>query len=182
MHVQQMLRQWMSKQSLREEDTMSQDTQSPRPPEAPLIHYTADNYQPRESIGFLLTRVKNALMSALDHDLQGLDLTGAQWAILMRIANGCGRTAADLCRDNSYDTGSMTRMLDRLEEKGFIHRERSTEDRRVVQLALTEQGQALYPQLLQTGADVLNRHLVGFTLDEVELLKSLLRRMLANAA
>lgn len=157
---------------------MSDQSQKPVPS---LIHYTGETYRPEESIGFLLTRVKNVLINSLDADLQPLDLTGPQWAILMRVANGCGRTAADLCRDGSYDTGSMTRMLDRLEEKGFVRRERSTEDRRVVQLALTEQGEALLPQLRQMGADMLNRHLVGFTADEVELLKTLLRRMIANA-
>lgn len=155
---------------------------APSPDEPLLEHYTPGNYSPEESIGFLLSRVKNVMVGSLDHDLQGLDLTGAQWSVLMRIANGCGRTAADLCRDGSYDTGSMTRMLDRLEEKGFIRRERSTEDRRVVQLALSEQGQALYPELLARGAAMLNRHLKGFTPEEVQTLKTLLRRMLANAA
>ncbi|KAF7599518.1 MAG: MarR family transcriptional regulator [Candidatus Dactylopiibacterium carminicum] len=145
------------------------------------IHYEASTYRMDESIGLLLSRLKSAFVAALDQELQGLDLTAPQWVTLMRIANHCGGTATDLCRDFPYDSGSMTRMLDRLEEKGFIHRERSTEDRRVVQIRLTEQGEALLPQLREKGAAMHNRHLKGFTREEVAQLKSLLRRMLANA-
>ncbi|HEX5125654.1 MAG TPA: MarR family transcriptional regulator [Rhodocyclaceae bacterium] len=154
---------------------MKKESRSPA-----TVHYDGSNYDPSESIGFLLSRVKLVMVASLDADLESLDITGAQWAVLMRIAHGCGKTAADLCRDGSYDTGSMTRMIDRLEEKGFIHRERSTEDRRVVQLALTDQGEALLPELRKIGAKMLNRHLKDFTAADVQKLKDLLRRMLAN--
>ncbi|MGC3961961.1 MAG: MarR family transcriptional regulator [Rhodocyclaceae bacterium] len=146
--------------------------------------FNAETYNPPESIGFLLSRAKNAMGVFVDAELQRrqLDLTGAQWVMLMRIAHGCGRTAADLCRDNGYDTGSMTRMLDRLEEKGFIHRERSTEDRRVVQLALTDAGEALVPALREIGAAALNCHLRDFSQEEVDVLKGLLQRIVANGS
>jgi MarR family transcriptional regulator, multiple antibiotic resistance protein MarR len=148
------------------------------------MHYSPGSYLPQESVGFLLSQVKVAMSSFMEAELQshGLELTAAQWVTLMRIDQGCARTAADLCRDVNYDTGSMTRLLDRLEDKGYIRRERSTEDRRVVQLALTEAGQALMPQLKQVGANMLNHYLRDFSADEVSALKTYLRRMLAAGA
>ena len=74
----------------------------------------------------------------------------------------------------------MTRAIDRMEAKGLVQRNRSTTDRRVVQLALTDEGQrvaALVPPVL---ADVLNGHLSDFTHDEWLLLLRMLRRVLAN--
>jgi len=147
--------------------------------EAPL--YTSENYNPEESIGRLIADVSGRLLVAFDDEMTGMGITGAQWVILMRIANGCGATAADLCRFSRYDTGSMTRMLDRLEEKGLIRRVRSSKDRRVAHLELTDEGQNLYPLLPPVAIKVLNTHLKGFTQDEVELLKGFLNRMRANS-
>jgi DNA-binding MarR family transcriptional regulator len=143
--------------------------------------YTSENYKPEESIGRLIADVSGRLLSAFDEEMTGMGITGAQWVILMRIANGCGSTAAELCRFSRYDTGSMTRMLDRLEEKGLIHRTRSDKDRRVVCLELTEAGRDLYPLLPPVAIKVLNAHLQGFTREELDQFKGLLNRMRANS-
>jgi DNA-binding MarR family transcriptional regulator len=79
-----------------------------------------------------------------------------------------------------YDTGSMTRMLDRLEEKAVLRRERCTEDRRVVFLRMTATGQELLPQLRSAAVRVLSRHLAGFSPEEVDNLKQYLDRMIEN--
>jgi DNA-binding MarR family transcriptional regulator len=143
--------------------------------------YTLENYNPEESIGRLIADVSGRLLAALDSEMTGLGITGAQWVILMRIATGCGSTAAELCRFSRYDTGSMTRMLDRLQEKGLIRRVRSDKDRRVVRLELTEAGRDLHTLLPPVAIKVLNAHLTGFTRDELEHFKGFLNRMRANS-
>ena len=143
--------------------------------------YTAENYNPEDSIGRLIADVSGRLLAAFDDEMTDLGITGAQWVILMRIANGCASTAAELCRFSRYDTGSMTRMLDRLEEKDLIRRIRSSTDRRVIQLELTEAGRELYTLLPPVAIKVLNRHLEGFTRDELDLFKRFLNRMRANS-
>lgn len=152
---------------------------SDRDERAPL--YTPENYKPEESLGRLIADVSGRLLAAFDTEMTGKGITGAQWVILMRIANGCGTTAAELCRFSRYDTGSMTRMLDRLEEKGLIRRIRSSQDRRVAHLELTEEGRGLYPLLPPVAIKVLNAHLKGFTSEELELFKGFLKRMRANS-
>ncbi len=143
--------------------------------------YTLATYNPETSLGRLVAEVSGRLLAALDDEMTELGITGAQWVILMRIADGRGSTAAELCRHSRYDTGSMTRMLDRLEEKGLIRRVRSASDRRRVHLELTPAGRLLHPQLPPVAVKVLNAHLRGFSQEEVALLTVLLQRMLANA-
>lgn len=133
-----------------------------------------------DSLGYLISSVKVRMSACLDKELAELEITHAQWVILMRIAGGLGQTCADLCRVASYDTGSMTRMLDRLEEKRLIQRVRSQEDRRVVEVRLTSLGKALLPRLRKSGEAVLARMVDGFTPEEVALGKGLLRRMMEN--
>ena len=142
--------------------------------------YTVANYSTDESVGKLIGMVRARLMAALDDELTDLGLTGAQLPILHWITRTPEATGATLCRCIGTDTGSMTRMLDRLEEKGFIRRVRSQADRRVLHLELTAAGKALMPLITPKVVKVLNQHLAGFSNKDLETLKRLLRRILAN--
>ncbi len=144
--------------------------------------YRVESWTMDESLGYLLHQVRARLVAAIDTELEPLDITWAQWGTLLKIANGCANTASELSRSMAGDTGSMTRMLDRLEQKGLIRRERSSEDRRIVRLSLTRAGQKLYPKLPPIAVKVLNQHLRGFSQEELETMKHYLRRMLANSA
>ena len=141
--------------------------------------YDPKRFDPRTGIGGLLSRVKMSIVEAMDAELAPFDISTAQYVILVNLANGCD-SSSDLCRSVSYDPGAMTRMLDRLERKGLVRRVRCFEDRRVARLALTDEGKAVYPQLVERAATVLNRKLRGFSPDEVRQLESLLQRMLMN--
>ena len=141
--------------------------------------YDAKRFDPKSGVGGLLSRVKAKLVDGLDAELAPLDISAAQYVILVNLANGVD-SSSSLCRSVSYDPGAMTRMLDRLERKNLIRRVRCSEDRRVARLALTEEGKKIYPQLVERAAAVLNRRLRGFSPDEVKQLEGLLQRMLLN--
>lgn len=132
------------------------------------------------TVGHLVGRARSALLTSLDCELEPFGLTGAQFAVLKYVADGTADTAADLCRTLHYDTGSMTRMLDRLEEKAVLRRERCTQDRRVVYLLITDTGNDLLPRLRQAAVRVLDRHLRGFSREECANLKQYLTRMIEN--
>jgi len=82
----------------------------------------------------------------------------------------------------TYDAGAMTRMIDRLEEKGLLKRSRCPDDRRLVNLELTEKGQVALPRMRNTARRVLNRFLEGFTKAEARQMEGFLIRMLENAS
>jgi DNA-binding MarR family transcriptional regulator len=140
--------------------------------------YDPKTYCPREGLGFLLQRVRIAVLDDLDRELEPLGITAAQYVIMVRLAENELNSASGLCRGTSYDPGAMTRMIDRLERKGFVRRVRSADDRRKVDLELTPEGRAVHPKLIAAVVKVLNRRLSGFTGDEVTQLESYLKRML----
>lgn len=150
--------------------------------------YDSGTYQPLKGIGALLTRVKVEMLAAIDRELASdkrlapLELSAAQWVIIANLAGPEGpKSAADLCKGISYDAGAMTRMLDRLEAKGLIRRSRSAQDRRLMNLELTEEGRAAYPRMREVSLTVANRFLHGFTKSEARALEGFLGRMLDNA-
>jgi DNA-binding MarR family transcriptional regulator len=132
------------------------------------------------SVGYLMGRARASLLSGLDAQLARFGLSGMQFAVLKHIGDGSARTAADLCRFMQYDTGAMTRILDRLELKGLVRRERSREDRRAVVLRLAPSGRAQMPRLTAVAGRVLEAHLAGFSNSEVGALKGYLGRMIDN--
>ncbi|HUH93731.1 MAG TPA: MarR family transcriptional regulator [Casimicrobiaceae bacterium] len=142
-------------------------------------YYDAKSYDPKASIGGLLSRVKMKLFDALEAELEPLGITAAQYVILVNLASGVD-SASGLCRSVSYDPGAMTRMIDRLEKKRLVKRVPCAEDRRIVRLALTDEGRAVYPQLVEKAAGVLNDRLRGFEPEEVKQLERLLERMVTN--
>ena len=142
--------------------------------------YRAENYRVEDSVGFMITRLRATLFAAVDREVIPWGISSAQGAILIYIAHGRGNRAADIARDYSYDTGSMTRMIDRLVGKGLLRRVHDAADRRVVLLELTPKGGKLTERLPAVAAKALNHHLRGFSRPELDALKGYLGRMLAN--
>ncbi|MBS0335562.1 MAG: winged helix DNA-binding protein [Proteobacteria bacterium] len=142
--------------------------------------YRAETYRVEDSVGFQITRLRSAVFAAVDREVAPWGVSSAQAAILIYIAHGRGNRAADIARDYSYDTGSMTRMIDRLVKKGLMRRVRDAADRRSVRLELTSKGDKLAGRLPAVAARALNRLLRGFSRPELDQLKGYLDRMLAN--
>jgi DNA-binding MarR family transcriptional regulator len=149
--------------------------------------YSLESYEPRNGLGNLIGRTRAQLLAVLDaelaHDefLGPLEVTSAQFVVIVNLAGREGATSAsELCKGISYDAGAMTRMLDRLEVKGLVRRTRSPDDRRLVNLELTQAGKDAYPRMRQISMQVLNRSLRDFTLDEAKTLQTLLQRMATN--
>jgi DNA-binding MarR family transcriptional regulator len=146
----------------------------------PADFYSADNYRSEESIGFLMKRIMLSIISQADIRLDAHGLTSAQWGPLMKIKASGRSTVAELARWLQVDAGAMTRLLDRLEKKGLCKRVRCTDDRRVVRVELTPEGEAAIVDVPAVLCEVLNSHLAGFSKTEWQALRSYLQRMLAN--
>ncbi|HTJ95244.1 MAG TPA: MarR family transcriptional regulator [Pararobbsia sp.] len=129
------------------------------------------------SVGYFLSRARNVLLHRMDTAVGPLGLTPQQIGVMFQLCRGLARTPQELSRALAYDSGSMTRMLDRLEKKGFIARSRSEQDRRVVEVDLTDAGRAIAGQLPTVCGSVMAEVLSPFSKDEVETLIRLLSRI-----
>jgi DNA-binding MarR family transcriptional regulator len=143
--------------------------------------YTAESLQPSGSVGYLVNKVRLVLNAEVDRELEPLDITAAQFAIMAHLAFDLADSASALCSGMDYDPGAMTRMVDRLEAKGFVRRVRERGDRRKLRLELTEEGKAAFPKMKARVVVVLNRLLSDFSKAEAAKLREFLKRMLANA-
>ncbi|HET8774141.1 MAG TPA: MarR family transcriptional regulator [Thermoanaerobaculia bacterium] len=96
-----------------------------------------------------IVRTADQLVVPMNDVLRGANLSQSQYNIL-RILRGsapeglpCGEISERMVRRDP----DLTRLLDKLEARGLVARERSTADRRVVLASITEDGLALLASL-----------------------------------
>lgn len=101
---------------------------------------------PRLVLPGLVTRVARGLRTTLDQRFGELGLTSQQAGVLLHVSGGTTspRQLADLL---GTDTAGMTRLVDRLVEKGYLRRLPGTTDRRAISVDLTPAGRKLLPEL-----------------------------------
>jgi DNA-binding MarR family transcriptional regulator len=145
------------------------------------VFYRAEAYKTQVSVGYLMRRVVSLMTHEIDKRMEPHGLTNAQWLPLIKLHYGQAESVAELARTCELDTGAMTRLLDRVEGKGLCRRVRSFEDRRVVNLELTAEGEAAAQVIPGVLSELQNQLLEGFTVVEWEQLQALLLRVLDNA-
>ncbi|WP_448548186.1 MarR family winged helix-turn-helix transcriptional regulator [Thalassotalea fusca] len=103
---------------------------------------------------FPLYSAANAVVRLYTPHLKKLDLTYPQYIAMMVLWEKKQVSVKQLGEQLGLDSGTLTPLLKRLESKGYIHRNRSQEDERVMVISLSSQGNDLQkeavkiPQLL----------------------------------
>ena len=143
-------------------------------------HYDVKTFTSTHSIGYLLKMSHSLMHDSVAAAFAGHDVSFMQWIVLMKLRESASLTASDLCREMRHDNGALTRMLDQLEERGYVQRERSEEDRRVVRLQLTGAGRRKVTELMSLVVDRLNEGLSDFSKPEFAELTRLLNKLISH--
>jgi DNA-binding MarR family transcriptional regulator len=141
-------------------------------------HYRADDYRAVDSIGHLIRRVYTVMLGRAEAVFGEQGFTLMQWIVLLYLRDGLARTASEIAREFSHDSGALTRVIDRLEERGLVSRQRSERDRRVVELELTAEGRRTIDALLPMVVEQMNTALAPFNHEEFLRFRSFLTRLL----
>lgn len=108
------------------------------------------NNRINEAIGYLLINVAWQVKEALRREFvgQGFDLTSDQFAVLMRLWEEDGLTQSELSEKTCKNKSNLTRILDSMEKKGFVIRQKNPKDRRSFCIELTDSGRNLEEKLI----------------------------------
>ncbi len=75
--------------------------------------------------------------------LKALDLTYTQYIVFLVLWEKDGITVGEICDKLMLDNGTVSPLLKKMQQAGYIDRKRSTDDDRVVVITLTDEGRAL---------------------------------------
>ena len=148
----------------------------------PKTYYHVEAYQARRSIGYLLRRAGTLVTAHIEELFTEEDVSFLQWMLMMNLREGLAHTAAELRDQVCHDSGALTRVIDQLEERGFISRQRSTTDRRAIELKLTAQGANIVNSYLPRVIGLYNTLMEDFTAEEADTLITLLTRLTTKLA
>lgn len=98
-------------------------------------------------VGFHLRLAQTASFQAFVQEAREIDLSPGRFATLMLIGRNPGISQTALATANGRDKSTLTPILEDLERRGFILREKMKTDRRSYQLTLTDAGKKMLDQL-----------------------------------
>lgn len=114
----------------------------------------------------------------LQDDLEKLDLTPPQFYVLATIGYAGGLPFGEIGEKMMVTVSNLTGIVDRLEEKGLVARERDVHDRRVIRVRLTEKGSKLYKNTIPLFEKSISQFFSPLDKSQQKELSSLLRKLI----
>jgi DNA-binding MarR family transcriptional regulator len=127
-------------------------------------------------LGYLLRRAQGAMHRDFMAAVADFGLTQKQAATLWLIQANAGVSQAEVAAALGMDRATMMAVIDRLEDRGFVIRKRSSTDRRRQDLYLTPAGQATLRKCKARIAEHEQKFRALFTTAELESLLDSLKR------
>ena len=114
----------------------------------------------------------------LQDDLDRLDLTSPQFYVLATIGYAGGLPFGEIGEKMMVTVSNLTGIVDRLEEKRLVVRERDAHDRRVVRVMLTDKGMKVYKNTIPLFEKSISQFFSPLNKIQQKELASLLRRLI----
>lgn len=144
------------------------------------LYYTMQSLQADNSVGFLIKRCGIVMTQLAERHFESQPISFTQWMALMWLSQRPHASPTELSAHMGHDLGALTRMIDELKHQGLVQRDRSEHDRRAVQIAVTRDGRRLAKVGKRVVLDLMNELLMPYSKAEVEVLISLLQRLLSR--
>jgi DNA-binding MarR family transcriptional regulator len=116
----------------------------------------------------------------LKHPFPEMELSARDINLFHALNHGHTSIMTDLAASIGAPLSTVTRMVDRLESKGLIERQRSSEDRRIVLVQETAKGKRLRDAFIEYRLRIAHSMLEPLSLGEREILLELLRKLLTG--
>jgi MarR family transcriptional regulator, organic hydroperoxide resistance regulator len=132
------------------------------------------------SVGYRVKLLSQLLGRHFQEMLDPHGLTPFHWLVLCCLWEQDGLPTSHLGDRLCQVGGTLTGVIDRMEERGLVRRERDPEDRRVLRIWLTESGRQFETVLPLLSAELRERALKGLSPAERQLFSEWIDRIIAN--
>ena len=126
--------------------------------------------------------LSSAVVKGVERQIAPYGLIGMEFAMLKAFVAQEEWTVTQLTEVLPADAPRVSRLVSRLVDRGLLRRRRRTDDRRVVRLRLTPQGEELTATVCQVVEQFEASLLEGLSAEDGEALDSAISRIVANHA
>lgn len=138
------------------------------------------DYDFEESIGYWLGISNQSYQRALSERLAPEGITHRQTHVIGWLKLEQELSQGDLARRMMIEPPTLVRILDRMEAAGWLRRDGDPTDRRRRIVRLTPAAEPIWQQIIQHALALRQAAVTGMTIEEVQILKVLLRRIFTN--
>lgn len=140
--------------------------------------FIVDRDEVNESL--LIHDIARLTRKHFDRRARALDLTRAQWLALAILRRTPGIHQVELADRLEVEPMTVARLVDRLEEAGWVERRADKTDRRSKQLYLTKRAQGIITKIRALAIETRYQTLVGITEAEHKALVAILQKIKCN--
>ena len=130
-----------------------------------------------QCINYLLTTAQHAVFQEMSAQLSKFDVTPVQYGVMYCLWVIKKNSPKEIAEELRLENSTISGVLERMEKKGLIKRKVSKEDRRFVEIILTDKGNDLEEPILETVEEVNRIVLKDMGQQEQEALKESLRHL-----
>ncbi|MBD2060118.1 MarR family transcriptional regulator [Oculatella sp. FACHB-28] len=131
-------------------------------------------------LGYRIKLLSQLMARKFQERLDPFGLTPFHWVVLCCLWEENGLATSSIGEKLQQVGGTLTGVLDRMEERGLVRRERDRQDRRIWRIWLTEAGDQLKQELLPIAQDIREETLEGMSETERQVLSGLVDQAIAN--
>ena len=133
------------------------------------------------ALALLLREIRAGFWTQIEAEMRvaGHELNFSQYVTLKHLAEGTA-SVTDLANVAQVNPGAMTRLLDKLEQRGIVARVADPADRRALRIHLTEAGAAIWQDINHCGQRVRERATRGMSEADRDTLTRLLTQVRDN--
>jgi DNA-binding MarR family transcriptional regulator len=135
-----------------------------------------DNY-----LSYLLSRAGHTVYREFHVQVQKAGLSSLEWRVLATLSDGDGLTVGELAREVLAEQSTLTKLVQRMEQAGWVQRGADTSDARRTLVFETAQGRAVVSSLLKAAKKHEAQLLAGFSTSEIAALKKILRVLIGQS-
>ena len=132
------------------------------------------------SLPMALLMAREAVMFRFRSMLHKFDITEQQWRILRTLAEVTQAEVVELARSCFILQPSVSRILKNLEERGFVFRRTSPDDRRCFYISLTAKGTEIFKEIAPRAEEIYNEIEQDFGQEKTEKLLEMLNEIYTN--
>ncbi|MGA7936402.1 MAG: MarR family transcriptional regulator [Kovacikia sp.] len=152
---------------------------------SPTIHPQADSLastqkaaqEPFMAVVRELVRTYQAFSTYSEENIRELGLTSPQFDVICTLGNTSGMMMGQLAEKTLVTKGTLTGIVDRLEQKGLVRREVPPENRRCFMIVLTPEGNRVFEAVFPAHINHLKKQLGQLTEDETQQIQTSLKRL-----
>jgi len=133
--------------------------------------------------GFLISKIRQLserIFAKLLRDYQAIEINPAQGRVMFPLWKKDNISFHELKEKTLLSKATLSHLLDNLEKAGYIKRVPSSNDKRTINIKLTEKNKELQDKFIQVSNQMKDIYYKDFTEEDIDEFEGYLRRLLNN--